>query len=169
MKKEKDTQKPEQASEQESCEQELSREEQLAAELAEKSDQFLRLYAEFDNFRKRSQKEKQDIRNLERVDMIKLLLPVIDNFDRAKQNEGASPEDYRKGIELIFTQLSDILTKQGVVSFGDVGDEFDPQMHNAVMHIDDASLGENEVAEVFSKGYKLGDTVIRFAAVKVAN
>lgn len=165
MKKDKDTQKPEQ----EVKEQEPSKEEQLAKELADKSDQFLRLYAEFDNFRKRSIKEKQDIRNLERADMIKQLLPVIDNFGRAKQNDSASLADYRKGIELIFTQLSDILTKQGVEPFGEAGDVFDPQMHNAVMHIDDESLGENVVAEVFSKGYKLGDTVIRFAAVKVAN
>ena len=148
---------------------EETREEKLEKELAEKNEQFLRLYAEFDNFRKRSQKEKQDIRNLERADMINSLLPVIDNFERAKQNADAGFEDYKKGVELIFTQLCDILTKQGVTAFGEAGDEFNPAMHNAVMHIEDEGLGENVVAEVFSKGYKLGETVIRFAAVKVAN
>lgn len=168
MKKEKD--KPAQTpAEEAAAPPEETREEKLEKELAEKNEQFLRLYAEFDNFRKRSQKEKQDIRNLERADMINALLPVLDNFERAKLNADADFDNYKKGVELIFTQLCDMLTKQGVASFGEAGDEFNPAIHNAVMHIEDESMGESVVAEVFSKGYKLGETVIRFAAVKVAN
>lgn len=168
MKKEKETKEAPQT---EVCESEPeeTKEEKLEKELAEKNDQFLRLYAEFDNFRKRSQKEKQEIRSLERVDMIETLLPVIDNFERAKLNTNAGFEDYKKGIDLIYTLLTDILMKQGVTAFGEAGDEFNPSMHNAVMHVEDESLGENVVSEVFSKGYKLGETVIRFATVKVAN
>ena len=101
--------------------------------------------------------------------MFKDLLPVLDNFDRAAQNKGAGLEDYSKGIDLIFQQFADILKKNGVESFGEAGDEFDPNIHNAVMSVEDENFGENTVAEVFSKGYKLGDKVIREAVVKVAN
>lgn len=146
-----------------------SAEEKLKKELEEKNDQFLRLYAEYDNFRKRSQKEKQDIYTSSKTDVIKELLPVIDNFERAAANSEASYEDYRKGIEMIFNQFIQILTKSGVESYGDVGDEFDPNIHNAVMSVEDEALGENVIAEVFSKGYKLGDKIIRDAVVKVAN
>lgn len=148
---------------------EESKEEQLQKALDEKNDQFLRLYAEYDNFRKRSQKEKQDIYTSSKADVIKELLPVLDNFDRAANNTEGSFEDYKKGIDLIFNQFNEILKKTGVESYGERGDAFDPNIHNAVMTAEDDELGENTVAEVFSKGYKLGDKIIREAVVKVAN
>lgn len=144
-------------------------EEKLQKALDEKNDQFLRLYAEYDNFRKRSQKEKQDIYSSSKAEVIKDILPVIDNFERAASNKEASYEDYQKGIEMIFNQFIQILSKQGVEGFGEKGDAFDPNIHNAVMTVEDDSLGENVIAEVFTKGYKLGDRVIRDAVVKVAN
>lgn len=146
-----------------------SKEEQLQKALDEKNEQFLRLCAEYDNFRKRSQKEKQDTYAAAKADIFKDLLPVYDNFDRAASNKDGSPEDYRKGIELIFNQFAEILKKAGVESYGERGDAFDPNIHNAVMTVEDDELGENTVAEVFTKGYKLGDRIIREAVVKVAN
>lgn len=168
MKKEKKT--PETTDEiKEEAVPEISKEEELQKALDEKNDQFLRICAEYDNFRKRSQKEKQDIYSSSRAEVFKDLLPVLDNFDRAANNKGAGLEDYSKGIDLIFQQFADILKKNGVEAFGEAGDEFDPNIHNAVMSIQDDNFGENTVAEVFSKGYKLGDKVIREAVVKVAN
>ena len=146
-----------------------TKEEQLEKALNEKNDQFLRICAEYDNFRRRSQKEKQDIYSSSQADVYKELLPVLDNFDRAANNSDASFEDYKKGIELIFNQFKEILAKNGVESFGEAGDAFDPNIHNAVMSVQDDTLGENVIADVFSKGYKLGDRVIREAVVKVAN
>ena len=148
---------------------EESKEEQLQKALDEKNDQFLRLYAEYDNFRKRSQKEKQDIYSSSRADVIKDLLPIMDNFDRAANNKDGSYEDYKKGIDLIFNQFAEMLTKNGVEAYGERGEEFDPNIHNAVMTVEDAELGENQIASVFSKGYKLGDKIIREAVVTVAN
>lgn len=148
---------------------EETKEEQLQKALDEKNDQFLRLYAEYDNFRKRSQKEKQDIYSSSRADVIKDLLPIMDNFDRAANNKDGSYEDYKKGIDLIFNQFVEMLTKNGVEAYGERGEEFDPNIHNAVMTVEDAELGENRIASVFSKGYKLGDKIIREAVVTVAN
>ena len=144
-------------------------EEKLQKELDEKNEQFLRLCAEYDNFRKRSQKEKQDIYSSSQADVIKELLPVLDNFDRAANNKDANAEDYKKGIDLIFNQFGEVLKKLGVESYGERGDEFDPNIHNAVMTVEDEELGENVIASVFSKGYKLGDRIIREAVVQVAN
>ena len=144
-------------------------EEKLQKELDEKNEQFLRLCAEYDNFRKRSQKEKQDIYTSSQAELIKELLPVFDNFDRAANNKDANTEDYKKGIDLIFNQFGEILKKLGVESYGERGDEFDPNIHNAVMTVEDDELGENVVASVFSKGYKFGDRIIREAVVQVAN
>lgn len=149
--------------------QEESAEEKLKKELDEQNDKFLRLYAEYDNFRKRSQKEKTDIYASSKADVIKELLPVIDNFDRASNNTECNFEDYKKGIDLIFNQFSEIFKKLGVESYGEKGDAFDPNIHNAVMTVEDEELGENVIAEVFTKGYKLGDRIIRDAVVKVAN
>ncbi len=146
-----------------------TKEAQLQKELDEKNDQFLRLYAEYDNFRKRSQKEKQDIYTSSKADFIKEMLPVFDNFERAANNTEGSYEDYKKGIELIFNQFGEILKKTGVESYGERGDAFDPNIHNAVMTVEDDELGENTVADVFTKGYKLGDRIIREAVVRVAN
>ena len=167
MKKEKN--KPENTEETKEAVVEETKEEQLQKALDEKNDQFLRLYAEYDNFRKRSQKEKQDIYSSSRADVIKDLLPIMDNFDRAANNSEGSYEDYKKGIDLIFNQFVEILTKNGVEAYGERGDEFDPNIHNAVMTVEDADLGENQIASVFSKGYKLGDKIIREAVVTVAN
>ncbi len=167
MKKEKN--KPENTEEVNETAVEETKEEQLQKALDEKSDQFLRLYAEYDNFRKRSQKEKQDIYSSSRADVIKDLLPILDNFDRAANNKDGSPEDYKKGIDLIFNQFLEMLTKNGVEAYGERGDVFDPNIHNAVMTVEDEELGENQIAAVFSKGYKLGDRIIREAVVQVAN
>lgn len=169
MKKEKT--KPETAEEvkEETAEAVETKEEQLQKALDEKNDQFLRLYAEYDNFRKRSQKEKQDIYSSSKADVIKELLPVLDNFDRAANNTEGSYEDYKKGIDLIFNQFVEMLTKNGVESYGERGETFDPNIHNAVMTVEDEELGENQIAAVFSKGYKLGDRIIREAVVTVAN
>ena len=167
MKKEKN--KPENTEEVVEEVAEETKEEQLQKALDEKNEQFLRLYAEYDNFRKRSQKEKQDIYSTSRADVIKDLLPIMDNFDRAANNKDGSYEDYKKGIELIFNQFAEMLTKNGVEAYGERGEEFDPNIHNAVMTVEDADLGENQIASVFSKGYKLGDKIIREAVVTVAN
>ena len=167
----KDKTKPENTEEVKETAEEVveTKEEQLQKALDEKNDQFLRLYAEYDNFRKRSQKEKQDIYISSKADVIKELLPVLDNFDRAANNTECSFEDYKKGIDLIFNQFSEILNKTGVESYGERVDAFDPNIHNAVMTVEDDELGENQIASVFSKGYKLGDRIIREAVVTVAN
>ena len=167
----KDKTKPENTEEVKETAEEVveTKEEQLQKALDEKNDQFLRLYAEYDNFRKRSQKEKQDIYTSSKADVIKELLPVLDNFDRAANNTECSFEDYKKGIDLIFNQFSEILNKTGVESYGERGDAFDPNIHNAVMTVEDDELGVNQIASVFSKGYKLGDRIIREAVVTVAN
>ena len=146
-----------------------TKEEQLQKALDEKNEQFLRICAEYDNFRKRSVKEKQDAYVMSKSDVIKELLPVLDNFDRAANNKESNFEDYKKGIDLIFSQFGEILKKLGVESYGERGEDFDPNIHNAVMTVEDDELGENQIAAVFSKGYKMGDRIIREAVVQVAN
>lgn len=136
--------------------------------LSEEKDKHLRLMAEYDNFRKRSARERESIYADVRGDTIVKLLPVYDNLERALMQE-TSDEAYRKGVEMIMTQLQDILSKLGVTEIESVGKEFDPNEHNAVMHIEDENLGAGIVAEEFQKGFKLGDKVIRFSMVKVAN
>ena len=140
----------------------------LRRQLAEASDKLLRTHAEYDNFRKRSQKEKEAIFADVKADTIAKFLPVIDNFERAAAAD-SDPDAYRKGIEMTVRQLLDVLAGLGVESFGEKGETFDPNLHNGVMHEDNETLGENEVADVFQKGYRLGDRVIRHATVKVAN
>ena len=169
MKKEKN--KPEKAEEVKETAEEVTEtaEEKLQKALDEKNEQFLRLCAEYDNFRKRSQKEKQDVYSSSQAEIIKELLPVLDNFDRAAENKDCSFEDYKKGIDLIFAQLGEILKKLGVEAYGARGEDFDPNIHNAVMTVEDTELGENQIAAVFSKGYKMGDRIIREAVVQVAN
>ena len=167
----KDKTKPEAAEEiqEEAAEVVETKEEQLQKALDEKNEQFLRICAEYDNFRKRSVKEKQDAYSLSKADVIKELLPVLDNFDRAANNKESNFEDYKKGIDLIFNQFGEILKKLGVEAYGERGEEFDPNIHNAVMTVEDEELGENQIAAVFSKGYKMGDRIIREAVVQVAN
>lgn len=137
--------------------------------LAKKEDEYLRLYAEYDNYRKRSSKEKQEVYSNTRAEVIKDLLPVIDNFERAAANSDADFEAYKKGVEIIYGQFLKILETNGVEAFGVEGEVFDPNFHSAVMAVEDDTLGENVIAQVFSKGYKLGDKIIREAVVKVAN
>lgn len=141
----------------------------LAKELQESQDRYLRLMAEYDNFRKRTAKEKEGIYADATVTAYSGLLPVLDNFERAFESPDASPEDFRKGVEMTQKQLLDVFEKAGVEPFGKPGDPFDPTIHNAVMHVDDDQYGDNEIVEVFQKGYKLGDRILRHAMVKVAN
>lgn len=142
---------------------------ELKDELDRTKDQLLRTMAEYDNYRKRSQREKEAAYSDSKADVISEILPVLDNFERAAMNEDAPDEDYKKGIKMIFQQFDNVLKKLGVEPFGEKGDEFDPNMHNAVMHIEDEELPENTVAQVFAKGYKIGDKVVRHATVQVAN
>lgn len=146
-----------------------SKEAQLQKQLDEKNDQLLRMAAEYDNFRKRSQREKDALYADCKASVIKELLPVIDNFDRVFANPDASFDDYKKGVEMTFKQFGEMLKKLNVEFFGEVGEEFDPNIHNAVMHTEDESLGENVITTVLAKGYKVGDKVIRPAMVAVAN
>ncbi|MBQ6065729.1 MAG: nucleotide exchange factor GrpE [Clostridia bacterium] len=141
---------------------------ELQKKLDEANDRLLRTAAEYDNFRRRSQKEKEAIYTDSKAEIIGKLLPVIDNFERAAAAD-ADAENYKKGIEMTVKQLLDALTAMGVEAYGAAGDAFDPNIHNGVMHVDDETLGENVVTDVFIKGYKVGDKVIRHASVRVAN
>lgn len=143
--------------------------EKLKAELEQKNDLLLRTAAEFDNFKKRTERERAGIAEFAKAHVIKELLPILDNIDRAALMEDKLGTDYIKGIELIVKQFSSLGEKLGISEVATVGDAFDPNLHDAVMHIEDENLGENVIAEVLQKGYKIGDTVIRPAMVKVAN
>ena len=136
--------------------------------IAEEKEKYLRLCAEYDNFRKRSQKERESLYNDIKADTLLKFLPVYDNLERALKQE-TSDEAYRKGVEMIMTQFNTTMEKLGVKEIAAAGEKFDPQYHNAVMHVDDEAFGENEVVEVFQKGFMLNDKIIRFAMVKVAN
>ena len=131
-------------------------------------DSYLRLAADYDNFRKRTAKEKEASYTNGKADAVAKLLPVYDNLERAlnQQTEDAA---YKKGVEMTMTELVKIFTALGVEIFGNVGETFDPNLHNAVMHCEDENLGENVIAMVFQKGFKIGDKVVRFAMVQVAN
>ena len=141
----------------------------LQAEFDSHKQQHLRVLAEYDNFRKRSQNEKSGVYNNAISDAVNAILPVADNIDRALAQENASAEDMRKGVEMISNQFKACFEKLGIAEIGAVGESFDPNFHNAVSHIEDESLGENVIAAVFQKGYKLGDKVVRHAMVQVAN
>ena len=131
-------------------------------------DAHLRLAAEYDNFRKRTIKEKEASYGNGKADAVAKMLPVYDNLERAL-NQPTEDTAYKKGVEMTMNELVKIFTSLGVEIFGDVGDAFDPNLHNAVMHIDSEELGENVIAQVFQKGFKIGDKVVRFAMVQVAN
>ena len=132
------------------------------------SDKYLRLMAEFDNYKKRSIKERENIYTDVRVDTVTKFLPVYDNLERAMKAETAD-EAYKKGVEMTFNQLLDVFKKLGVEEIEAVDKPFDPNFHNAVMHVEDEALGEGMIVEEFQKGFKIGDKVIRFSMVKVAN
>ena len=155
--------KPEAAKQQEASEFEKAQQ-----ALAQEHDSYLRLAAEYDNYRKRSQKEKDNLYTEIRSETVEKFLPVYDNLERALAQE-TQDAAFKKGVEMTMNQLVSMMEKLGVESFGAAGDHFDPQLHNAVMHIEDESLGENVIAEVFQKGFKVGEKVVRFAMVKVAN
>ncbi len=142
--------------------------ESLKQELEQKNDLLLRTAAEFDNFKKRTEREKTTVAEFAKAGLIKQLLPILDNIDRAAATDKQNP-DYIKGIEMIVKQFEGIASNLGIVEIASEGDVFNPELHEAVMHIEDESLGENVIAQVLQKGYKIGDTVIRAAMVKVAN
>jgi len=131
-------------------------------------DRYLRLAAEYDNFRKRSAKEREMTYSDARVDAITRLLPIYDNLERALKME-CSDEAYYKGIEMIMTQLCEVFESMGLRAIPAAGEVFDPKYHNAVSSIEDPELGENIIAEEFQKGFTLGDRIIRFSTVVVAN
>ena len=131
-------------------------------------DSYLRLAADYDNFRKRTVKEKEASYGNGKADAVEKLLPVYDNLEPAL-NQETTDAAFKKGVEMTMNELVKIFTGLGVEIFGNVGDSFDPNLHNAVMHTDDENLGENVIAMVFQKGFKLGDKVVRFAMVQVAN
>ena len=131
-------------------------------------DAHLRVAAEFDNFRKRTIKEKETSYGNGKADAVAKILPIYDNLERAL-NQPTEDTAYKKGVELTMNELLKIFTGLGVEVFGNVGDAFDPNLHNAVMHIDSDELGENVIAQVFQKGFKIGEKIVRFAMVQVAN
>lgn len=142
--------------------------ERLRAEKAELEDRNLRLMAEFGNFRNRTAKEKESIYGDAVADTLRSLLPVLDNLQRALESP-CSDEEYKKGVELIYKGLWDVLANQGVEEIAETGVPFDPNLHNAVMHIEDDSLGKNTVAQVLQKGYRIGGKILRYAMVQAAN
>lgn len=142
--------------------------ETLRAELRTKNDQLMRTAAEFDNFKKRTERERASVAEFAKASMIKQLLPILDNIDRAATADKESA-DYIKGIEMIVKQFEAIVANLNIEEIAKEGDTFDPNFHEAVMHVEDETLGENVIAQVLQKGYKIGDTVIRAAMVKVAN
>ncbi len=142
--------------------------EELKSELEKQKDLLLRTAAEFDNFKKRTERERLSVAEYAKASVIKQLLPVFDNVDRAESYDKDSAE-YAKGIELIVKQLNEVVGALGITETGAVGDVFDPNLHEAVMHVEDDDAQENTIVEVFQKGYRIGDTVIRAAMVKVAN
>ena len=131
-------------------------------------DSYLRLAADYDNFRKRTVKEKEQSYGNGKADAVEKLLPVYDNLERALQ-QPTEDAAYKKGVEMTMTQLVSILSGLGVEIFGEVGETFDPNIHNAVMHTESEEFAENTICQVFQKGFKLGDKIVRFAMVQVAN
>ncbi len=181
-KKEKDTEKkPKQkaqakeetskANETEEKEEDVKKEEKdpVQQELDDTKDRLLRLTAEYSNYKRRSEKEKQDAYVYAKSDTIKALLPVIDNLERALANETKDYDALKKGVEMTFDNLAAILETLGVEVFGEPGDIFDPNLHNAVMHVEDEEHKNGEIVDVFQKGYKIGDKIVRPAMVKSAN
>lgn len=181
-KKEKDTEKkPKQkaqakeetskANETEEKEEDVKKEEKdpVQQELDDTKDRLLRLTAEYSNYKRRSEKEKQDAYVYAKSDTIKALLPVIDNLERALANETKDYDALKKGVEMTFDNLTAILETLGVEVFGEPGDIFDPNLHNAVIHVEDEEHKNGEIVDVFQKGYKIGDKIVRPAMVKSAN
>ena len=163
--------KAEEKAEKKKKKEKVSKEEydRLQAEFESHKQQYLRVLAEYDNFRKRSAAEKTGVYNNAVADTINAILPVADNIDRALAQENASAEDMKKGVEMISNQFKASFEKLNIREIGAVGEAFDPNLHNTVSHIDNEDLGENVISAVFQKGYMMGDKVIRYAMVQVAN
>ncbi len=142
---------------------------ELEKAVSEEKEKYLRMFAEYDNFRKRSQKERDGIYTDAVSDVVGAILPIADNLERAGRYSDGDGEKVAEGLRLTMNALSECLTKLGVTAFGEVGDKFDPNLHNAIMHEEDEAKGEGEIVEVFQPGYKRGDRIIRYAMVKVAN
>ena len=162
--KQSEEKKPEEAKQQEASEFEKAQQ-----ALAQEHDSYLRLAAEYDNYRKRTAKEKESLYTDAKIDTVNALLGVYDNLERGIAQYGDEESSHRKGLEMVFNQFKESLKKLGVETMDAVGQPFDPEKHNAVMHIEDESYGENTVVEVLQQGFTLGDKVLRFAIVKVAN
>ena len=143
--------------------------EALAGQMAELNDRHLRLLAEYDNYRKRTQKEKEGTYQEAKIDTVVKFLEIYDNLERAATQEGDEDNVHKKGMVMIFHQFQGVLEKLGVTEIDPMGETFDPERHNAVLHIEDENLGESVVSQVFQKGFLLGNRVIRFATVQVAN
>ena len=142
--------------------------ESVKKELAGEKDKYLRLLAEYDNYRKRSSRERDNIYADVKADTLTKLLPVFDNLERALRNPTAD-EAYRKGVEMTMNQFLEVMKALGVTPIEALGAPFDPKLHNAVMHVEDPEHGEQEIVQEFQKGFKMGDRVIRFSMVQVAN
>lgn len=178
----KKTKKNEAAEQEEILEQEAAQAEEVTEEPQEEAapteegqepaapqdDKYLRLAAEYDNYRKRTAKEKETLWTSAKADTVAAFLPVYDNLERAMKQDTAD-EAYKKGVEMTMNQFKEVLSKLGVTEIPALGEPFDPNLHNAVMHIDDENLGENIISQVFQAGFQCGDKVIRFAMVQVAN
>ena len=143
--------------------------ERLQKELNIQKDLFLRVAAEYDNYRKRTERDRLLIYNDATANAVESMLGVADSLEMANKSVGGTQSDYQKGLEWVINQLNASFKKLGVESFGNVGDSFNPDIHNAIVHEEDENAGENMIAEVFQKGYKLGDKIIRHAMVKVVN
>ena len=140
------------------------------AKIAEANDKYMRVFAEYDNFRKRSAKEREGVYADAYIDALTQILPILDNLERAAQYIGEDAEHpLAKGLELTLKSFNEVMEKMGVSEIEALGKQFDPNVHNAVMHVDDENYGENEITEVFMKGYIRGDKVLRYSMVKVAN
>lgn len=169
-KKEKDEVKEETVKEPEvEIENEKDEQSDIEKQLRDTKDQLLRTAAEYANFRARSAKEKEQTYSNAKGNVVAEILPSIDNLERALAQENSDYESLRKGLEMTMNSLMAALEKMGVKAFGEVGEQFDPNLHHAVMHIDDESLDENVITDVFQKGYKINDKVVRPAMVKTAN
>lgn len=142
--------------------------ENIKKENEELKNKFLRQVAEFDNYKKRTAKEKEELYTFAKTDCVEQVLGVIDNFERALENK-CTDETFKKGVEMIFIQFKETLTKLGVQEIEALNKPFDPELHNAVNQIEDENFGENTVCQVFQKGYKIGNKVVRHSMVVVAN
>ena len=148
---------------------EPTKEEKLTEELKKQKESYMRLAAEYDNYRKRTQQEKLGIYDDATAKAVEQLLPMADALQMAIQNAKDAPEEFTKGLEMIQNQFKTSMEKLKVESFGEIGDEFDPNLHNAISKIDSEELGENQLSAIYQKGFKIGDKIIRHAMVQVAN